>query len=85
MYYGDNLDILRRHISSKSVDLAYLDPPSNSNQNYNVLFAEKNGMDSAAQIKALEDTWHWDQGAEATYQSSLPYCPTLLGDVLDWV
>lgn len=39
LYYGDNLDVLRRHVKSDSVDLAYLDPPFNSNAAYNVLFA----------------------------------------------
>lgn len=61
LYYGDNLDILRRYIKDESVDLIYLDPPFNSNQSYNVLFAEKNGSQAAAQIKAFEDTWTWDQ------------------------
>jgi 16S rRNA G966 N2-methylase RsmD len=40
LYYGDNLDILRRYIPDGSVDLVYLDPPFNSNQSYNVLFKE---------------------------------------------
>ena len=40
LYYGDNLDVLRRHIPDQSVDLIYLDPPFNSNANYNVLFTE---------------------------------------------
>ena len=39
LYYGDNLDVLRRHVKDESVDLVYLDPPFNSNANYNVLFA----------------------------------------------
>lgn len=38
-YYGDNLDILRRYVKDETVDLIYLDPPFNSNQNYNVLSA----------------------------------------------
>jgi DNA modification methylase len=29
LYYGDNLDILRRYIPDESVDLVYLDPPFN--------------------------------------------------------
>lgn len=41
LYYGDNLDILRRYVASDSVDLVYLDPPFKSNQDYNVLFAEQ--------------------------------------------
>ncbi len=67
LYYGDNLDILRRYVKDESVDLIYLDPPFKSNQDYNVLFAERSGEGSAAQIKAFEDTWQWDQGAAATY------------------
>ena len=67
LYYGDNLDILRRHIKDESVDLVYLDPPFKSNQDYNVLFAEKNGSQAAAQIKAFEDTWRWDQQAAKSF------------------
>jgi DNA modification methylase len=68
LYYGDNLDVLRRHIKDESVDLVYLDPPFNSNQSYNVLFSAKDGTEAAAQIKAFGDTWHWDQAAALAYQ-----------------
>lgn len=68
LYYGDNLDVLRRHVNDETVDLVYLDPPFNSAQDYNVLFAEKGGEKSAAQIRAFEDTWCWDRGAAAAYQ-----------------
>ena len=68
LYYGDNLDVLRRHIKDDTVDLVYLDPPFKSNQDYNVLFAEQNGSRSKAQIKAFEDTWRWDQESAETYQ-----------------
>ncbi len=71
LYYGDNLDILRRYIKDETVDLVYLDPPFNSNQSYNVLFAEKSGTPSTAQIKAFEDTWKWDEGAAHTYQETV--------------
>jgi len=67
LYYGDNLDILRRWIGDESVDLVYLDPPFNSNATYNILFREKSGTASAAQIKAFGDTWQWDQGAAQAY------------------
>jgi site-specific DNA-methyltransferase (adenine-specific) len=63
LYYGDNLDVLRRHIGEASVDLLYLDPPFNSNASYNVLFAERSGAQVASQIKAFEDTWKWDEAA----------------------
>lgn len=68
LYYGDNLDVLRRHIKDESVDLVYLDPPFNSNQSYNVLFAQKDGTRAAAQIRAFEDTWHWDQTAATAFE-----------------
>jgi len=68
LYYGDNLDVLRRHVKDESIDLVYLDPPFKSNQDYNVLFAEQNGSKSKAQIKAFEDTWRWDQEAAETYE-----------------
>jgi len=67
LYYGDNLDILRRYGKDESVDLIYLDPPFKSNQNYNVLFKEKDGTQAASQIRAFEDTWTWDQEDEAVY------------------
>ena len=63
LYYGDNLTVLREHIASESVDLVYLDPPFNSRQDYNVLFAEKDGSRSSSQITAFEDTWEWNQDA----------------------
>ena len=68
LFYGDNLDILRRHIEDESVDLIYLDPPFNSQQDYNVLFQERNGSQSDAQFRAFEDTWRWDLTAEEAYR-----------------
>ncbi len=68
LYYGDNLDVLRRHVADESVDLVYLDPPFNSNANYNVLFAERDGAQAASQIKAFEDTWRWDEGAARAFE-----------------
>jgi DNA modification methylase len=67
LYYGDNLDVLRQHIDDESVDLVYLDPPFNSNADYNVLFREHDGTSAASQIMAFEDTWRWDQVSAALY------------------
>ena len=67
LYYGDNLEVLRRYVKDESVDLIYLDPPFNSNADYNAFFAEQDGTRAAAQIKAFKDTWRWDQAAAATY------------------
>jgi len=46
LYFGDNLNILREHVKAESVDLIYLDPPFNSNANYNILFKSPKGHDS---------------------------------------
>jgi site-specific DNA-methyltransferase (adenine-specific) len=68
LYYGDNLDVLQRYVADESVDLVYLDPPFNSNQDYNVLFQERSGAQAAAQIKAFEDTWKWDESAALAFE-----------------
>jgi DNA modification methylase len=69
LYYGDNLAVLRDYIPDQSVDLIYLDPPFNSRQDYNVLFAEKDGARSASQITAFKDTWEWNEEAARSYES----------------
>ena len=68
LYYGDNLDVLRRYIASESVDLVYLDPPFNSNRDYNVIFKDESGNKSDAQLVAFEDTWHWGPDAQRQYE-----------------
>lgn len=55
LYYGDNLKILRDYIKDESVDLIYLDPPFNSNRNYNVLFRNESGAEAESQITAYGD------------------------------
>jgi site-specific DNA-methyltransferase (adenine-specific) len=58
------------------VELICLDPPFNSRQDPNVLFAERRacperslrGTRSASQIMAFEDTWEWNLDAEAAYR-----------------
>lgn len=67
LFYGDNLDILRRHVGDESVDLVYLDPPFNSNATYNVLFKSPTGEQSQSQIEAFGDTWHWTDSAERAF------------------
>ena len=69
----------------ESVDLIYLDPPFNSNANYNVLFREKSGEDSPAQIKAFTDTWQWTQETERTYELDIIQNPKTPLDVKEMV
>ena len=82
LYFGDNLDILRENVADESVDLIYLDPPFNSNATYNVLFRERSGQDSAAQITAFEDTWTWSIESEIAFQDVVTSGPEKLGDLL---
>lgn len=69
LYFGDNLPVLRNkdYFPDESVDLIYLDPPFNSKATYNVLFAEKDGSQSSAQITAFGDTWHWGKESADNY------------------
>jgi site-specific DNA-methyltransferase (adenine-specific) len=63
LYYGDNLEIMRKHIADESVDLCYIDPPFNSRRNYNQIY-NNIGHEDTAQAQAFEDTWTWDDAAE---------------------
>ena len=85
LYYGDNLDILRQHLPDESVDLVYLDPPFNSNANYNVLFKEQSGEASPAQIRAFTDTWEWTQEAVRTYEQEIITNPSVPANVKDMI
>ncbi len=82
LYYGDNLHVLRDGIADASVDLIYLDPPFNSNANYNVLFRSPAGAGSQAQIEAFEDTWHWGQEAESAFDGVMRSGNTAAADLL---
>jgi len=78
LYFGDNLEWLRdrREFPDASVDLVYLDPPFNSNADYNVLFREPSGAVSQAQFHAFTDTWSWADAAD-TYHAFIDNCPNV--------
>lgn len=63
LYFGDNLDVLRK-IPAESVDLIYLDPPFNSNADYNIIYGTRRGGPSQAQSHAFVDTWTWGRDAQ---------------------
>ncbi|HZR21934.1 MAG TPA: DNA methyltransferase [Vicinamibacterales bacterium] len=71
LYCGDNIDVLRKEIKDESVDLVYLDPPFKSDQNYNVIYREQDGRKAAAQQRAFEDTWEWNQASKETYERTI--------------
>ncbi len=65
LYYGDCLEWMRQ-FPSNSIDVVYLDPPFNSNQNYNLLFGNddlRRRRSRSAQVRAFADTWRWDASA----------------------
>jgi len=70
LFYGDNLDILRKKIKDETVDLCYIDPPFNSKRNYNQIY-NNIGSEDRAQAQAFTDTWTWDDLANAGYAEIL--------------
>jgi len=66
LFYGDNLDILRKRIKDESVDLCYIDPPFNSKRTYNQIYL--NIGEDKAQAQAFVDTWSWNTRAEDGYR-----------------
>ena len=85
LYYGDNLTVLREHVPDEFVDLVYLDPPFNSNASYNVLFREKSGEESPAQIRAFTDTWEWTLESQRTYENEIMLNPATPANVKEMV
>lgn len=82
LFYGDNLDVMREHVSSASVDLVYLDPPFNSDAVYNILFKSKTGDSAVAQIEAFKDTWKWGDEAENAFDEVMNSGDTRTSDML---
>lgn len=66
LYYGDNLEVLRKHMKDETVDLCYIDPPFNSQRDYNQIY-NNIGEEDQAQAQAFTDTWVWDEMAIAGY------------------
>lgn len=67
LYFGDNLDVLRDHVATESVDLIYLDPPFNSKASYGVLFKDDRGRASESQAEAFRDSWSWGPSAAEAF------------------
>ncbi|MBK9055536.1 MAG: hypothetical protein IPL78_32915 [Chloroflexi bacterium] len=76
------MPILREYVATESVDLVYLDPPFNSQRTYNVLFRHESGKEAEAQITAFEDTWHWNESAQAIYEQLITQSPDHVGKMV---
>ena len=81
LYYGDNLEILRKYIPDDSIDLIYLDPPFSSKKDYNIIFKEPTRREPEAQIRAFEDSWHWELAKE-TYDELIEEAPENVGKLI---
>lgn len=79
LYNGKNLAVLRGgDINPETVDLIYLDPPFNSNQDYNMIFKERSGLSPAVQKEAFKDTWEWNQSAMNAFHDTLDSAPSMV-------
>lgn len=63
LYYGDCLGVMQQWTPGQA-DLIYLDPPFNSNADYNILYGTDPDSGRTAQRTAFTDTWTWDKAAE---------------------
>jgi site-specific DNA-methyltransferase (adenine-specific) len=53
LYYGDNLEVLRKYIQTESIDLCYIDPPFNSKRTYNQIYNNV-GNEDKTQVQATK-------------------------------
>jgi site-specific DNA-methyltransferase (adenine-specific) len=87
LYYGDNLIWLKNHdhFPNDSIDLIYLDPPFNSNANYNLIFNESSGVKSYAQWRAFDDTWKWEKEASHSAILELTVLAPHISELIMWL
>ena len=68
LYYGDCLTIMQ-DFPLASVDLIYLDPPFNSNRQYNAIYRDETGRPLPDQIDAFCDMWELDAEREVAIRT----------------
>ena len=69
LWFGDCLAIMRDHIARESVDLIYLDPPFNSQRQYNSIYTDETGRPLPDQVDAFCDMWELDAESERALQA----------------
>jgi len=82
LYYGDNLDVMRRYLADASVDLVYLDPPFNSSRDFNAFFAEQDGSRAVAGGRihiVIVHNRRRDDGRAILLVRIVPQQPTVVG------
>lgn len=69
LYYGDCLGVMER-LNTESIDLIYLDPPFNSNRDYNSIYKDETGRPLPDQIQAFTDTWTFSSKTEKAFKNT---------------
>ena len=64
LYYGDCLAVMQNQMRAAEADLIYLDPPFNSNRQYNAIYKDETGRPLPDQIDAFCDLWTLDKDTE---------------------
>ena len=75
LYYGDCLTVMLDW-PSQCVDLIYLDPPFNSNRQYNAIYRDETGRPLPDQVEAFCDMWELDEEREKAIRTM----PVLMRD-----
>jgi DNA modification methylase len=70
LYYGDNFHWMSQW-DDGCFDLVYLDPPFNSDEDYNMIFG------SGAQVRAFDDIWQWGEEAAKDFDIALGTTPSI--------
>jgi site-specific DNA-methyltransferase (adenine-specific) len=66
LYYGDNFEVMKKYIPSESVDLCYIDPPFQSQREYNLIHTPT--QKGTAQGEAFSDCWTWGKSSQRAFE-----------------
>ncbi|MCY4107982.1 MAG: DNA methyltransferase [Chloroflexi bacterium] len=64
LYYGDCFSVIQDYFGNAAVDLIYLDPPFNSQRQYNSIYRDETGRPLPDQIEAFCDMWELNADRE---------------------
>lgn len=69
LYFGDCLSVMRDLMKGGAVDLIYLDPPYNSNRDYNNIYKDETGRPLPDQVMGFNDMWVLGEETERTLRA----------------
>ena len=68
LYFGDCLTVMQEFLPLGSVDLIYLDPPFNSNRDYNAIYKDETGRPLPDQVENFGDMWRLNEQREREFR-----------------